>query len=194
MNRIALTGGPSAGKSTALRHLDATCGHSLTLVPEVATLLLQGGFPAPDEQYPWSIDWQRNFQLAIAITQIALEQTIETRAATNGQGIAVCDRGLADGAAYLPGGLNELSELIGYSKSSILGRYDFVIHLTSSVTHSSGYQKHTNVHRFEEAEEARKLEERTLEAWADHPKRLILDIEDSTTRNQSVVQAITEFA
>ena len=137
--------------------------------------------------------WQRNFQLAIAMTQIALEQTIETRAVTKGQSITVCDRGLADGAAYLSGGLDELSEMIGQSKPSILGRYGLVIHLTSSATHSSGYQKHTNVHRFEEVEEARNLEQRTLETWADHPNRLILDIEDTTTRNQAVTTAITEY-
>lgn len=194
MKKVVLTGGPSAGKSTALRYLQDKHPSTIATAPESATLLLEGGFPAPNEEHPWTPEWQRSFQIAIAATQIALEQTIEKRAEKQGKDIIICDRGLADGAAYLLGGIDELSEITGYDSHAILNRYGLVIHLTSTVTHSAGYQKHTNKHRFEEAADARRLEDRTLAAWEDHPNRLILDIEDVATRNQEVTRAILDLS
>lgn len=192
MKRIALTGGPSAGKSTAIRHLEADHSESMAFVPEAATLLLHGGFPAPTEEHPWSQDWQMNFQRAIAITQLALEQTITRRAQQKNQQIVLCDRGLVDGAAYLPGGIDELSKITRLRPRAMLGRYGLVIHLRSSAAQSIGYQKHSNSHRFEEAAKARDIETRTFEVWEKHPNRLILDIEDTATRNRTITKAVLD--
>ncbi len=194
MKKIALTGGPAGGKSTALRHLEANFGDKLATTPEVATILLGGGFPTPTEEHPWTPQWQKSFQASIATIQIALEQITEQRAEQHNKRFIVCDRGLADGGAYLPGGLEELSEIVGQSTAQILGRYSLVIHLPTSATQTIGYQKHTNEHRMEQADEAIELETKTLAAWRDHPNRQIINIEDYTNRNQEITRIILEHA
>lgn len=192
MKRVALTGGPAGGKSTAIRHLEANHDGIVAITPEVATMLLQGGFPTPSEKYPWTPEWQRSFQLAIAITQTAIEQVVDYRAQKDGKKVTIHDRALADGAAYLNGGLNELAGIVGQTKEQILGRYSMVIHLPTSAGQQIGYQKHTNEHRLEEADEALALEQKTLEVWQDHHNRHIINIEDHKERNTIIAQTILD--
>lgn len=48
--RVVLTGGPCAGKSTALTRLKETCqqhGYECYTVPEIPTLMIDGGLPFP---------------------------------------------------------------------------------------------------------------------------------------------------
>ena len=189
LDRVVLTGGPSGGKSTALEHIPHMCS-LYDSAPEVATMLLSGGFPAPSEAHPWSYDWQRSFQKAIAVSQIALEEVVSMRAVSGQQYGVLFDRGLPDGAAYLRGGMDELAELTGIEPSAMLGRYDLVIHLVTSAKQPRGYQKHTNQHRFEETAEAIKLDDRILEVWRDHPNRVIIDVEGRPERNQQVIEQI----
>ena len=192
--RIVLTGGPSGGKSTALEYLALDKPHMLfESGPEVATMLLSGGFPAPDEWHTWSPEWQRHFQHAVAATQLALEPVMDMRARRDEMYGTVFDRGLADGAAYLGGGMAELCELVGLDEAAIMGRYGLVIHLVSSAKQPRGYQKHTNQHRFEETAEAAALDDRVQEVWQAHPNRHIIDIEDTRERNHQVLSSIHRY-
>lgn len=43
--KIALTGGPCAGKTTILKRLNQDLGQQILTVPETASILLMGGFP-----------------------------------------------------------------------------------------------------------------------------------------------------
>ena len=192
MEKIVLTGGPSGGKSTAFRHLENVMGNYVCLVPEVATILLSGGFPAPDLEHSWSPEWQSSFQLAVAIGQIAIEDISEQRGIKNSKSIMICDRGLADGSAYLPKGIDDLCIITGQNPSLILDRYEQVIHLTTSAKQSNGYKKHTNKHRFEEANEAIELDDKIMEAWNHHPNRIVLNIEDTEERNKTIENIIRE--
>jgi predicted ATPase len=193
MEKIVLTGGPSGGKSTAIRHLE-TYHPEIATGPEVATMLLSGGFPAPTEEHPWSYRWQRGLQLAIGSTQLALEQILDERADCEYRPAIVYDRGLADGASYLRDGLDELGQLINLPAQDIVGRYGLVIHLVTSAKQSRGYKKDTNPNRFEEAEEAIRLDDRVQEVWASHPNRIVLDIEDTMARNNAVSEHILDFS
>ncbi|MCA9687021.1 MAG: AAA family ATPase, partial [Myxococcales bacterium] len=47
--RIALTGGPGGGKTTAADMLRREIGDRIIIVPESATMLFSGGFPRCDE-------------------------------------------------------------------------------------------------------------------------------------------------
>ncbi len=192
---IVLTGGPSAGKSTALRYLEENAGHEMQTTPEVATMLLEGGFPAPAEAGPSTV-WQRSFQLAIAATQIALEQVVEAQnlESDTPKPYLLFDRGLADGAAYLDGGINELSHMTGISISDMMARYDMVIHLRTSAMFPEGYRKHTNPHRSEDAARAIDLDMRTEEAWQYHPNRLIVPVPDPAARHTAIHAAIRTFS
>lgn len=190
MKRVVITGGPAGGKSTVIRYLTERHSPNMAFVPEAATLLLSGGFPAPDATYPWSESWQRNFQEVVAATQVSLEQTYSQRAIQAHKQLLICDRGLVDGAAYLHGGIRELSNITQQEPSNMFDRYDLVIHLTTSAKQSTGYQKHTNPHRFEKAAQAIALDTRTYEAWQNHPNLHVLDIVDETERNQHVAAMV----
>jgi predicted ATPase len=144
--KIILTGGPSGGKTTLQQAISEQIPEAYC-APEVATILLSGGFPAPTEQHPWEETWQRNFQLAIAAGQVALEGITILRAQREGKRLTIYDRGLLDGAAYLPGGISELEEITGQDEQAMLNSYDTVLHLTTSAAHAA-YDKLRNRHRF----------------------------------------------
>ena len=120
---------------------------------------------------------------------MAIEEVADSRAAAEDLPRIVCDRGLADGAAYLHGGIDELAEIVRMEPEAIFGRYSIVIHLVTSAKQNRGYQKHTNKHRFEDAEVAKQLDDRVLEAWSGHPNRIIIDTEDADERNSMVWRA-----
>lgn len=178
--KIVLTGGPSGGKSTLQTAVmqqipEAYCA------PEMATILLSGGFPTPTEDHPWDENWQRDLQTIIAAGQAALEGTVMRRAIRERKRCVVLDRGLLDGAAYLPQGMQELEALTGQTEHAMLENYDLVLHLPSSAIHGA-YNKVSNPHRFEEAQAALRIEHNILTAWQNHPNRILLDEPDKHRR------------
>ncbi len=171
MKKIVLTGGPCAGKTTVLEVLRREFAGKALVVPEVATMLLSGGFPLPGKDMEWSPKWQEVFQTAVLPVQIQLEAGYELVAAEKGAEILICDRGLLDGAAYTPGGVNAFCKKYGVDHSEALARYEAVLHLESlSVGDPDLYGKTNNTSRFEEAEEAVRLEYATREVWKGHPQ------------------------
>lgn len=172
LHSLALTGGPSGGKSTLIRAVAEQVPEAY-YAPEVATMLLSGGFPAPSLKHPWDESWQIDLQQGIAGTQLALENIARRRAIKEGKRLVIFDRGIIDGAAYLPNGIFDLESMTGLTEEEMLRRYNTVLHLASTAI-SGSYDKQSNPHRFEEAEEALKLEDMTLEAWQNHPSRIIL--------------------
>lgn len=189
LTRIVLTGGPSGGKSSAIRAFEEQYASQVYCTPEIATLLLSGGFPTPSEVNPWTRNWQNSFQRAVAHTQLGLEAVAEERALRDGQQAIVCDRGLLDGAAYLDGEVEELEELTGQTQAEMLGRYQAVIHLPTTALVAE-YDRFSNPHRLEEAEEAIQLEAKTLEAWKAHPNRRIISEISKEARLQRVIGTV----
>lgn len=188
LHNIVLTGGPSGGKSTLQRAIGEQLPEAYC-APEIATILLSGGFPAPNEKHPWEGAWQYNFQVAVAAGQFALENISYRRACHEGKHLIVFDRGLLDGASYLPGGVRELEEITGQSEQAMLSSYDFVLHLTTSAAHNA-YDKHSNSHRFEEASAALELDRRIMDVWENHPNRIVLDERDKGERVSRGLQLI----
>src|SRR5690242_13509867 len=102
VQKLVLTGGPCAGKTSCLLALKARFGGDILTVPESATLLLSGGVPPPGhERIRCPMDeWVRAFQGAILATQQGIEDSFERVARDCGVRLIVCDRGVLDGAAY----------------------------------------------------------------------------------------------
>jgi predicted ATPase len=176
MKKIVLTGGPCSGKTTVQRALQEEFHNQVVLVPEVATLLLGGGFPIPGKDLPWSAEWQASFQAAVLPLQQSLEDTYVLVARNQGSKLVVCDRGILDGAAYTPGGVEEFCRRFGVNKAEALARYDAILHLESLATSSPDfYGKTGNDSRFEPLAEAQRLEHATRAVWGDHPRHLIID-------------------
>jgi predicted ATPase len=175
MKKIVLTGGPCGGKTSVRRLLKQAFREQVTVVKEMATTLLKGGFPVPPPDHPEFEKWQVLFEQAIFPAQIALEDANEMLALPNIQ-LIVYDRGLLDVDAYAPGCSAGLLHRHDLTRSSILTRYDTVIHLVSlAVSDPVAYGQIGNKHRFETVERATELEHLCLDAWQDHPKRHVIN-------------------
>jgi predicted ATPase len=122
--RIALTGGPGAGKTTAADLFRREIGDDVIVVPEAATILFGGGFPRVSEEAA-----ERSLQRAIFEVQHSLEDVQATRYPDR---VLLCDRGSVDGAAYWPDGASEFFSMMNSSYEAELARYDVVLFFETS--------------------------------------------------------------
>ncbi len=168
---IVLTGGPGAGKTAVMEAARQIFGQSLAILPESASIVYSGGFPRLPT--PTSV---RAAQRAICSVQEELERFCQEE----GTYIAsLCDRGIADGAAYWPDGPESFFRAIGFSREEVFARYHTVIHLRTPPL-TMGYN-HTNPMRTETAEEAALLDKRIEEVWRGHPNRVIVPATETFT-------------
>jgi hypothetical protein len=179
---IVLTGGPGAGKTAVMEAARQIFPKNVSILPESASIVYSGGYPRLGT--PISI---RSAQRAICRVQEELELfTLEEGFAM----VALCDRGIADGAAYWPEGPDAFFRAIGLSRESVFHRYHTVIHLRTP-SPSFGYD-HSNPMRTETAAEAAELCHRIEAAWDGHPNRLIVPATESFTEKlEHVTDLIT---
>jgi predicted ATPase len=161
--RIALTGGPGAGKTAVLEIVRKTLCEHVRVLPESASIVFGGGFPRDA-----ALAHQRAAQRAIFFVQRELEAT----AMDGTLSLVLCDRGTVDGGAYWPGP-GELWAAVGTTLDEQLARYHAVIHLR---TPAHGYN-HQNPIRIESKAEAHQIDERIALLWARHPRRFEVEAE-----------------
>lgn len=175
---MVLTGGPGAGK-TALLALIKGLASEVEVVPETATKiigLMKGPgfpFPQPDLSDPNN---ELFLQSSVACMQFISEEQGWHKIVVSGASWLICDRGLADGAAYLSNGdlaawCATLSDL-NFTPQDVLSRYDVVVHLESlAIGDPERYEKiaNNNSSRRENVEQAREVEEKIKRAWSGHP-------------------------
>jgi len=92
--RIALTGGPGAGKTAVIELVRRLLCDHIHVLPEAASIVFGGGFPRGT-----SSAQRRAEQRAIFFVQRELEATADEEPLE----IVLCDRGTVDGGAYWPG-------------------------------------------------------------------------------------------
>jgi predicted ATPase len=159
--RIALTGGPGGGKTTAADLFRREIGERVVVVPEAATLLFSGGFPrAPGEAT------KKAAQRAIFHVQRNLE---EAQAAQYPGRILLCDRGTVDGAAYWSESQEAFFSSLGTTLEGELARYDAVIFFETAAVGKISIEGGNPV-RNESLEEAVALDHRLRTLWGKHPR------------------------
>lgn len=173
---IAITGGPMGGKSSTVNTLKDEFKGLITCVPEASTLLTAGGFPLPNKENPETPEWRILFQKTILLVQQSMEEAYQTLAWRNRSKLIVCDRGTLDGAAYLPGGVEEFCRLFRLNMAEEINRYTTIIHLESrAVSEPDQFGKEGNDCRFEQsAEQALLIEAATKKVWSSHQRRIIV--------------------
>lgn len=180
---IAITGGPSGGKTTLIETLKKEFGAEIALVSEAASILYAGGFPRK-KTFEGRICTQR----AIYFTQRELESIAQQEP---NNALVVCDRGSLDSIAYWPSDEDHFFKNIESSKSTELNRYDWVIHLDTAT--SENYDI-SNPIRTESHSEALLINEKIKSAWNGHPKRVIITSNDDflakITKSFQVIKAI----
>lgn len=162
--KIAITGGPSGGKTTLIENLRRELGQKCTIVPEAASILYRGGFPRLKSNAGFE-----HAQRAIYATQKELEDLmIKSYPGT----LIICDRGSLDSVAYWPTD-SEVSffQSIGTSEEYELLRYDWVIHLDTA--HEDFYD-YSNPLRTETYAEAWELNQKIKHVWSHHPRQITI--------------------
>lgn len=166
--RIALTGGPGAGKTAVLEIIRKNFCEHITILPEAASIIFSGGFWRKE-----TLASKKAAQRAIFHVQRELEQLVEDE---EDSAIALCDRGTVDGLAYWPCEEELFWKEVEKVKKQELKRYAAVIHLrTPSLI--KGYN-HSNPLRIESAKQAAKIDELIAKAWEEHEKRFFVDSTD----------------
>jgi len=185
--RIAMTGGPGGGKTTAADLFRRELGEEVVIVPESATILFGGGFPRATQ-----IDARRSAQTAIFHVQRSLE---DVQAARYPGRILLCDRGTIDGAAYWPDGSGEYFRAMNTSLEAELERYDAVVFFETAAVAGLSIEGGNPV-RQESLEEARHLDAQLRKLWSRHRRFLLVPHDQSFFRKLSValtlLQAVTE--
>ncbi len=120
IKKIVLTGGPCAGKTTALVRIIehfSSLGYKVFTVPEVPTMFTQAGMDYLTKNSKFFYEGEK----ATLETQLALEDTFCHLAGTitDQPVIVVCDRGTLDISAYLaPGQWQQIMEAVGVTQPS----------------------------------------------------------------------------
>ena len=190
--KIVITGGPCAGKTTAMSWIQnafTKLGYAVLFVDETATQLITGGAA------PWLSTSNRLFQWHLLQLQEAKEKAFADIARTmkNDKILIVCDRAAMDNCAYMTEQefgwvLNQMRT----NKVALRDQYDAVFHL---VTAAKGAEKYytlaNNQARTETVEEAAMLDDKLIAAWTGHPHFRVID--NSTGFEEKMLRLIREI-
>ena len=180
--KIALTGGPNSGKTTALSVLKETFGPQVELVREAATMIFSGGFPRQDNS-------RYHIEAAQKIIFVATREMEALAEEFSKAPLIVCDRGTVDAAVYWPGGVDDFFEKMGTSREKEVARYDAVLHL-SPPTNPAFYQS-THV-RTENLHQAFEIDDKILKIWENHPNRLIVPGKEHFIEKAEIIKNFVE--
>ena len=168
---IVLTGGPGAGKTAVMEAARQIFAKQLHILPEAASIVYSGGYPRLGT--PVSV---RSAQRAIFRVQEELECYAVDEGSTS---VALCDRGISDGAAYWPDGIDSFYQNIELSREQVFARYHTVIHLRTP-TLDMGYNL-SNPMRTESPQQAAELDRRIEQVWEGHPRLFIVPATETFT-------------
>lgn len=178
ITKIVITGGPCAGKTTAMSWIQNAFtqkGYTVLFIGETATEFIRGGVA------PWTTGTNVDYQKCQMRLQIEKERLFEQAARTMkaDKVLLVCDRGALDNRAYMTD--EEFAEVLAYVNSNeieLRDSYDAVFHLVSAAKGAEAfYTTANNTARTETIQEARDLDDKLIAAWTGHPHLRIIDNE-----------------
>ena len=191
VSKIVLTGGPCAGKTTALSWINnyfTKIGHIVLTVPETATELISNGVA------PWTCETNYDYQLLQIKLQKYKEKIFEDGAKTmNGKVLIVCDRGVMDNKAYMKEAeFKRILKELDTNEIKERDSYDAVFHLVSAAKGKEDfYTLSNNKARKETVEEAKRLDDKIISSWTGHPHFRIID--NSTDFEEKLERLIKEI-
>ena len=177
--RIVLTGGPAAGKtsliSRILKQFGQENGWRVITIPETATELISGFGIKPFGNCMSMLKFQdfviadqiHKEKLALQAAEVVPEDNV----------LIIYDRALLDDKAYISD--EEFAETLmrvgGVNEEQVLVGYDAVLHLVTCAKGAEYAYNYGNAARYETIEEARRMDDRTLQCWSPHPNLRIID-------------------
>ena len=192
ITKIVLTGGPCAGKTTAMNWIQnffQKQGYKVLFVPETATELITGGLT------PWETKTNSDFESILFDLQMEKEKLFEEGAKKlpNEKILIVCDRGLLDNKAYMPKrDFDYLLKTKKLSEVKLRDSYDAVFHLVTAAKGTKKYYNLDNAARTETVEEAAKIDDSLIASWTGHPHFRIID--NSTDFEEKMKRLLKEIS
>lgn len=176
ITKIVITGGPCAGKTTAMSWIQSNftkLGYTVLFVPETATELITGGVA------PWTCGTNADYQKCQMKLQLEKERIFEQGASTMPveKVLIVCDRGTLDNKAYMTSlDFATVVSSLGCNEVELRDSYDAVFHLVTAAKGAEQfYTTANNAARTETVEQAAELDDKLIAAWTGHPHLRIID-------------------
>ena len=176
ITKIVITGGPCAGKTTAMSWIQSNftkLGYTVLFVPETATELITGGVA------PWTCGSNVEYQKCQMKLQLEKEKIFEQGAISMPveKVLIVCDRGALDNKAYMTDlDFSCVLEALGCNEVELRDNYDAVFHLVTAAKGAEQfYTTANNAARTETVEQAAALDDKLIAAWTGHPHLRIID-------------------
>ena len=193
LTKIVITGGPCAGKSTAMSWIQqafSQMGYVVLFVPETATELITGGVA------PWTCNNNVVFQKCLLRLQLEKEKVFEAaaRQMKAEKVLMVCDRGALDNKAYMSAAdFQEVLTDLKVNEVGLRDQYDAVFHLvTAAKGAEEQYTTKNNEARKETPEQAAELDDALIHAWTGHPHFRVID--NATDFEDKMRRLIIEIA
>lgn len=193
ITKIVITGGPCAGKTTAMSWVQnafTEMGYTVLFVPETATELISGGVTpqtcGSNEDYQ-KCHMRLQADKEAAFTQAAASMPVE-------KVLIVCDRGALDNKAYMDE--SEFSCVLSALETTeveLRDGYDAVFHLVTAAKGAKAfYTTANNSARSETPKEAAALDDKLIAAWTGHPHFRVID--NSTDFEDKMRRLIVEIS
>jgi CYTH domain-containing protein/thymidylate kinase len=199
IKKIVLTGGPCAGKTTAMVRIIehfTSLGFKVFTIPEIPTIFSQAGMNYLTDNKGLFYEGEKaTLELQLGFEDRFMRMAAECHEPT----IVVCDRGAMDISAYMqPEMWEEITAAVGTSTQELRQRYDAVLHLVSAADGAEQfYTTANNAVRYEQMNEeglriARELDKKVIKAWTGHPHlRVINNHEDFNKKLNRVILEIS---
>lgn len=172
--QFVITGGPCAGKTTALSVLEQKLtqkGYKVIIVAETATELITSGISP--------VELENEAFQSILISRGVNKETTARKAAEllNRDTVIFYDRGLLDNKAYMPQEMFEkVLKTYGLTEVEARDEYDAVFHLVTAADGAEhAYTLENNKARKDTLDEARALDKATRDAWIGHQHMAVID-------------------
>lgn len=193
ITKIVITGGPCAGKTTAMSWIQNKFikdGYNVVFVPETATELILSGIN------PNNTNGSHNFQKTLLELQLNKEKIYyeAVKYLSSEKILIIYDRGAMDNKAYMSNfEFKKMLNISNLSEVELRDNYDAVFHLVTAAKGAEQvYSFDSNKARYESLEEAIKLDKRLLDAWVGHPHLKVID--NSTSFEDKMKRLINEIS
>lgn len=175
-----LTGGPCSGKTTITRRAkrDARLKGTIFLSEVASDVIRRYGLEEDDFAAMRDAAFVQEFQRVIAAECVLRLMVAMRRASKIGAVRIILDRYTLDGGAYVPGGVAELSTIVGMEIDKMIKHVDGVLYLCPPP--EKHYRKTGT--RKEGFEESLPLGAGVRKAWAEHYPKGVYDIDGRTMK------------
>ena len=171
--KIALTGGPCAGKTTTISRIEehlVEMGYHVLIVNECATETIKNGIRPFGKNAVSVYDFENEILNLQLFKEKRLKDFIKFYD-DDTKIVILCDRGSVDVRAYLgEENYNKMLEENNLKNEDLLKEYDLVIHMiTVAADMENRYSNSNNKARFEDPEEAIDVDNNIKLSWEKHP-------------------------